>query len=133
VGDDEAAIVALACSLDEEPGSNWVQKAGGLPEFICEMARAIKRDGKSTSSAIAIAVSRVKQLAAKGNAKAAKAAAQWERLRARSKETVSASAPSEAALETLLDHCIGRRMLREYGSQTHKQHLDALIKLAQKE
>ncbi len=31
---DEALIAAFAgCSLDEKPGSNWVQKEGGLPEY----------------------------------------------------------------------------------------------------
>lgn len=85
--DDVEAIVSLACSLDEKPGSNWVQKEGGLPDYICRIAKAIKRSGKSTSQAIAIAVSRVKVWAtgkgvdAKTQAKAAAAVAQWEKLR----------------------------------------------------
>lgn len=66
-----------------------VQKAGGLPTFICEVARAIKRSGKTTSQAIAIAVSRMKVWAVTGEpdtkAKAAKALAEWEKLRAKSK------------------------------------------------
>lgn len=90
--DDLGLIVEFAgCSLDEKPGSNWVQSAGGLPEYICQIARAIKRSGKSTSQAIAIAVSRVKKWAAGGDdvdadtrAKAAKALAQWEKLKAKS-------------------------------------------------
>lgn len=50
--------------------------------------------GKSKSSAIAIAVSRIRVLAAKGNAKAVRALAQWEALRAknRAKSKVAASA-----------------------------------------
>ncbi len=132
VSSDEALVVALACSLDEKPGSNWVQEEGGLPEFICEMARAIKREGKSTSSAIAIAVGRVKQLAAKGNAKAAKAAAQWERLKAKSHEKVSATnntelAPDEANLEELMAHCIGRHKIEKHAS------LNRVVGLARKE
>lgn len=91
--DDLDLIVEFAgCSLDEKPGSNWVQGAGGLPDYICRIARAIKRSGKSTSQAIAIAVSRVKKWAAGGDnvdadtrAKAAKALAEWERLKAKSK------------------------------------------------
>lgn len=68
-----------------------VQKQGGLPEYICTIARAIKRGGKSTSQAIAIAISRVKVWASgKGvdkdtQAKAAKALAQWESMKAKSK------------------------------------------------
>lgn len=97
--EDHALIVAFAgCSLDESPGSNWVEKAGGLPEYICEIARAIKKTGKTTSSAIAIAVSRVKVWASgKGvdkdtQAKAAKALAQWEAKRAKAKsDNVKAS------------------------------------------
>lgn len=30
---DEHEIIALACSLNTEPGKNWVERAGGLPEF----------------------------------------------------------------------------------------------------
>ncbi len=90
--DELDLVVELACSLDEKPGSNWVQDAGGLPEYICEIARAVKRTGKTTSRAIAIAVSRVKKWAAGADdvnadtrAKAAKALAQWEALKVKSK------------------------------------------------
>lgn len=69
-----------------------VQGAGGLPSYICQIAKAIKRTGKTTSQAIAIAVSRVKKWAAgadnvdaKTRAKAAKAVAEWEKLKAKSK------------------------------------------------
>ena len=95
--DDHALIVAFAgCSLDESPGSNWVQEAGGLPEYICEIARAVKRTGKTTSEAISIAVSRVKVWASgKGvdkdtQAKAAKAVAEWEAKKAKSKAKTKA-------------------------------------------
>lgn len=98
--EDHDLIVAFAgCSLDEKPGSNWVQDVGGLPEYICEIARAIKRSGKSTQNAIQIAVSRVKVWATgKGvdsdtQAKAAKAVAQWnaKRKKAKSDNKVKAS------------------------------------------
>ncbi len=109
--DDHALIVAFAgCSLDESPGSNWVQKEGGLPEYICEIARAIKKTGKSTSSAIAIAVSRVKVWASgKGvdkdtQAKAAKALAQWEAKKAKAKsDNVKATAPAVEAVFDMSD------------------------------
>ncbi len=91
--DDQALIVAFAgCSLDESPGKNWVEKQGGLPEYICQVARAIKRSGKSTSQAIAIAVSRIKKWAsgvgvdADTQAKAAKALAEWEKKKAGAKK-----------------------------------------------
>ena len=89
----DAFLVAAfaACSLNEKPGSNWVEGAGGLPQYICRIARALKRSGHPTSSAVAIAVSRVKAWASgRGNvnadtrAKAAKAVAEWEKLRAKS-------------------------------------------------
>ncbi len=105
--DELDLIAALAgCSLDESPGSNWVQETGGLPPYICRIARAVKRSGKTTSQAIAIAVSRVKKWAAGGDdvdadtrAKAAKALAQWEAKKAKAKaaskakDTVKASRP----------------------------------------
>jgi hypothetical protein len=82
--------LAGGCSLDESPGSNWVQKEGGLPEYICKVARAIKRSGKSTSTAIAMAISRIKAWIVDPDtkpdtkAKCVAAIAQWERLRAKS-------------------------------------------------
>lgn len=90
--DEVDLIAALAgCSLDEKPGTNWVQSNGGLPEYICRIARAIKKTGKTTSQAIAIAVSRVKKWAAGADdvdadtrAKAAAALAEWEKLKAKS-------------------------------------------------
>lgn len=98
---DNDLIVAFAgCSLDEKPGSNWVQESGGLPEYVCRVAKAIKKTGKSTSQAIAIAVSRIKTWAAgKGvdkdtQAKAASALAEWEKLKGKShakKDKVAAS------------------------------------------
>lgn len=99
--EDVALTVKLAgCSLaTNNKNDNWVDEAGGLPEYICEIARSIKKTGKTTSQAIAIAVSRVKKWAAGGDdvkadtrAKAAKALAQWEKMKAKSKgKTVAAS------------------------------------------
>jgi hypothetical protein len=96
--DDVDLIVAFAgCSLDRSPGKNWVEGSGGLPDFICRIARAIHRTGKSISTSIAIAVSRVKKWAAGADdvdadtrAKAAKALAQWEALKAKNKTKTAA-------------------------------------------
>lgn len=76
---------SLATTTEED---NWVDRKGGLPNYICRIARAVKRSGRSTSQAIAIAVSRVKKWAAGGGdvtaktrAKAAAALAQWEAMK----------------------------------------------------
>lgn len=83
---------AGSCSLDSSPKKNWVENAGGLPNYICKIAKAVMKSGKSKSSAIAIAVSRVKKWAAGGSdvdadtrAKAAAAVAEWEKLKGKSK------------------------------------------------
>ena len=88
-------FVSLAgCTLDRSPGkSNWVEEEGGLPEYICEVARSIAaKRGKSISNAIQIAVGVVKNWAsgqgevnADTRAKAAKAVAQWTAMKARAK------------------------------------------------
>jgi hypothetical protein len=65
-----------------KPGENWVDRAGGLPNFIKRVAKHIMADsGYSQSRAIAAAISQCKKgrLGAKGLA----AAAQWEALKAR--------------------------------------------------
>ena len=99
--DDINLFVSFAgCSLNEKPGHNWVEDSpGGLPDYICRIAKAIKRTGKTTSQAIAIAVSRVKKWAAGADdvdadtrAKAAKAVAQWEALKAGNKARTVAKA-----------------------------------------
>lgn len=86
------------CSLDRSPRSNWVQKNGGLPNYICHIARAITKNGHSIQEAIPMAIGTAKRWAAGGTtngtarakhvhpvtmAKAAAAVAQWEALRAR--------------------------------------------------
>ncbi len=74
-----------SASLDASPNKNWVENSGGLPPFIREVARELMKKGKTKSSAIAIAVSQIKKWAAKGNAKAVKALAEWVSLRAKNK------------------------------------------------
>ena len=86
----DAVFLAGGCTLDSSSGKNWVEGEGGLPEYICEIARAILRDGKmDTSRAIATAVSRCKVWCAGGGdvdadtkAKACAAIAQWEKKKA---------------------------------------------------
>lgn len=110
---NETEFVMLAaggCSLATSPGGsdNWIEKTGSggrggkLPNYICRIARAIMRSGKSRSTAISIAISRTKAWAAgRGDvdadtrAKAAAAVAQWEALKAKNKakKTVKATTP----------------------------------------
>lgn len=88
---DQALTLYLAgCTLARVPGNqNWLEEkaVGGLPEYICRIARAIHEGdaAKSISQVIAIAVSRVKVWASGGGgvtattrAKAAKSLAEWE-------------------------------------------------------
>ncbi len=88
--DNDLVFYLAGCTLARKPGeNNWVEEkaVGGLPEYICRIARAIHRDGShSVSQSIAIAVGRVKAWArgadgvtAKTKAQAAKAVAEWER------------------------------------------------------
>jgi hypothetical protein len=80
-----------ACSLAKDPGKpghNWVTEEGGLPTYICNVAKHIKADGKDTGTAIAMAVSQIKKWIAdphtkpETKAKATAAIAQWEREKA---------------------------------------------------
>lgn len=79
--------------LDWSPRKNWVERSGGLPRYVEDIALALIRDhGYSRERAIAIAISRVKLWAAGGGevsadtrAKAAKAVAEWTALRARNR------------------------------------------------
>jgi hypothetical protein len=90
---DDAEFKALAHeSLDRSPRSNWVEKAGQLPAYIQHIAKDLHEErGMDMSRAIATAISRCKVWAAGGDgvkpdtqAKAAKAIAEWEALKAKS-------------------------------------------------
>lgn len=74
-------------TLERSPKKNWVEGVGGLPDFIERVAKHIFYDspGYTISRAIAAAVSQVKKWAAKGNAKAIRAVAQWQSKKARAK------------------------------------------------
>ncbi len=83
-------LATSSASLDRSPNKNWVENAGQLPPYVRKLARAIEKSGKPLSSAISIALSRVKSWAAGGDdveadtrAKAVKALAQWEALKAK--------------------------------------------------
>lgn len=75
---------------------NWVDDCGGLPNYIKRISRHLRRKGMTESHAIATAVNAVKKMCATGDtnfpgrqsvsdmsrARACRAVAQWERLRA---------------------------------------------------
>lgn len=77
-------------NLDRSPKSNWVEKAGGLPDYIERIAKHLHYEqGKPIGTAIAIAVSRCKMWCATSKdpetkAKACKAVAEWEAKKAKS-------------------------------------------------
>lgn len=111
--DDYGLILKLSagCSLDSSPKKNWVENSGGLPNYICQVAKGVMKSGKTKSQAIAIAVSRIKKWAAGGDdvnadtrAKAVKALAQWEKLKAKNKakNVVAASHMTEEGEEPYL-------------------------------
>jgi hypothetical protein len=90
-GDPELEEKRSRASLNVSPKVNWVEKAGDLPGYIREVARAIHEDhGVPLDRAIPMAISRIKRWAAgEGNvnadtrAKAQAAVAQWEALKAK--------------------------------------------------
>ena len=87
---DQVIMLGSSASLAETPEKdNWVDNTGELPKYVREVARSIKDSGKTTSQAIAIAISRIKVWAVTGKgdtkAKAAKALAEWEALKGKAK------------------------------------------------
>ncbi len=79
----DAEVVLELGRLDWSKKKNWVENEGGLPKMIEDVALALMREnGWTRERAIATAISQTKKNAAKGNAKAAKAIAQWEKMKA---------------------------------------------------
>lgn len=84
-------ILNLAGKLDWSPKKNWVENEGGLPKYIEEIALALIRNGMTRERAIATAISRIKAWIADPDtkpdtkAKAAKALAQWNKMKASAK------------------------------------------------
>lgn len=90
---DPELVVSLSKGLlERSPGKedNWVEKNGGLPPYIEEVANSLHtKRGMPISRAIATAVSRMKIWAVTGTgetkAKAITALSQWAALRAKNK------------------------------------------------
>lgn len=95
--------------LDRSPKKNWVEAAGGLPNYIERIAKHIHYEGgKDISTAISMAISQVKRWAAGGDgvsaktrALAAKAVAQWEALKGKSKARAVAMSARRIEVEYL--------------------------------
>lgn len=82
--------------LDRSPRANWVERKGGLPDYIDRIAVHLHEKGMPISQAIAVAINAVKRACATGDlnfpgmqnenagsrAEACKAVAQWEALKA---------------------------------------------------
>lgn len=84
--------------LPEKPGDddNWVEKAGGLPDYFVRVAKHIywQGNGKYTvDHAIAGAIEVSKKRAAEGNKEAAAAVAQWEKMKAKDGSSKKLSVP----------------------------------------
>lgn len=85
--------------------SNWVARAGGLPPYIQHVAHAMVEKGKPTSKAISMAVGIVRNWAeGKGGvhpaikAAAAKAIAEWEAKRAKSRASSTVKKAASATV-----------------------------------
>lgn len=102
--DDEALAVELSAVLDDDlvtlakgrspldrsPKANWVEKSGGLPSGIEDLAVKLNRKGMSVSHAIATAVSKAKRWAVTSKDPKVKArwtaeVAKWEALKLKNK------------------------------------------------
>lgn len=77
------------CSMAKDPGhpgDNWVTEEGGLPRYICNVAKHMP--GPTTSVKIAEAISTIKKwiadpkTSAETKAKASAAIAEWNRMKA---------------------------------------------------
>lgn len=88
--DDDLVLSLSKGLLERAPGKedNWVEKNGGLPPYIEEVANSLHtKRGMTISRAIATAVSRMKIWAVTGTgetkAKAVKALAAWNAMKAK--------------------------------------------------
>jgi hypothetical protein len=98
-GDYDDQFVALG-RLERAPGKNdnWIESVGKLPAYIEDVANSLhEKRGMTISRAIATAISQIKKWIASPNtkpdtkAKAVKAIAEWEALRAKAAAKRAAS------------------------------------------
>lgn len=89
-------------SLGRSPKVSWVEKRGGLPDYVRIVANALVRSGHDRSRAIAMAIAAMKRWARGGGnvspkvqAAAAKAVAQWEAMKGSSGGMAASAARAE--------------------------------------
>lgn len=104
-------ILELAkCNLDTKPGKNWIERQGGLPRYVHEIACSIlESNGGTIEKAIRIALNRIRVWAgggggvsAKTQAKASKALAEWEKMRAKAKSDNKVATSKETPIEKII-------------------------------
>jgi len=129
-GDGSTEGKGSSASLNRSPKQNWVEKAGELPAYIREIARSIhEKRGTPLDRAIPIAIATVKKWARGGDgvnpdtqAKAAKAVAEWEKLKATS-HAGKKDDQAETIESTLFPHLPGtyeelREQIRQEAAKT---------------
>lgn len=111
------AVLKVRGVIPNKPGvKNWVEVAGGLPAYIDDVAGALyTKRGFTVSHAIASAVNKMKKWARGGGdvsaatqAKAQRALAQWEKMKASTK--VKKDAAPQDEVEAVLALGVTRRM-----------------------
>ena len=92
------------CTLNRSSRHNWVEDEGGLPNYICQVASAIVRSGKTIDQAVPIAIATMARWAVGGGgvsdavkARAAAALAEFEA------KAAAAKAKGVAGVETDFD------------------------------
>jgi hypothetical protein len=98
-------------SLNRSPKKNWVERAGQLPAYIQHIAKDIsEQQGVPLERAIPMAIAAVKRWASGGGgvnadtrAKAAKAVAEWEALKARSHARSAAGGAGKSVEEEIVE------------------------------
>lgn len=101
--DDDVEDKRMGTGLDRSPGKNWVEMTGRLPAYVEEIAKSIhEKRGLPLEQAIPIAIAQIKKWAAGGGdvsaetrARAAKALAQWEALKAENSARQKDAEPDE--------------------------------------
>lgn len=130
-----------SCNLNLSPKHNWIEDAGGLPEFMADVACALIRSGHDETSAIKIAVGQIENWAsgkgkvnAKTRAKAAAAVAEWEAKRAKSHASVKASNIDQDIFEGQVPEGFDDSIfkLSDEGEVKLRTSLEKIVELARK-
>lgn len=127
-------MATSSASLATSPKESWVEKSGGLPPKIRQIARALMRENPTwtLSRAIAVAVSQTKKNAAKGSPRAVKPAAQWAALKARNaaRQTATSHPVDRAAVLELSEAVLvelARRVRTDSGARRYGKPIGSLI------